>query len=97
MAYIISSGESSNGIILENNTMTVLDGGTVTDTTVNSKGFLRISSGGVVVSPVIRDGGSLVVLSGGTALEVKKDDGAKTEISDGAVVTAAASPRSSRP
>ena len=83
--------------LAEGDTLDVFSGGTAVNVTVSRGGELRISSGGVAVSPVIRDGGSLVVLSGGTALEVKKEDGAKIEISDGAIVTAAASSRSSRP
>ena len=36
MSHIISSGEILSGIILENDSMTVLSGGTANDTTVNS-------------------------------------------------------------
>ena len=35
MAHIISNGESSNGIILENDTLTISKGGQATMTTVN--------------------------------------------------------------
>ena len=38
MSYIIGSGESSEGIILENDFMTVADGGTATETTVENGG-----------------------------------------------------------
>ena len=50
MAYIISSGMSSRGIILQNNSMTVLSGGTVNSITVNSGGSLIVSSGGTAVN-----------------------------------------------
>ena len=46
MAYTISSGESSDGIILENDSMTVLDGSIATTTTVNSGGNLQVSNNG---------------------------------------------------
>jgi len=44
VAYTISSGETSDGIILTNNSMSVLNGGTATNTTVNSFGYLTVSS-----------------------------------------------------
>ncbi len=46
MPYIISSGEIESGIILENDSMTVLDSGIATTTTVNSGGSMFISGGG---------------------------------------------------
>ena len=42
MAYIISSGESSNGIILENDSLTISNGGQATETTVNENGGVRV-------------------------------------------------------
>ena len=50
MYYEVSSGVTESGIILENNTMTVLDGGVATDTTVNGGGYLNVSSGGTANS-----------------------------------------------
>lgn len=67
MDYNVSSGESSNGIILENNSMTVFDGGTANNTTINSGGCLDISRGGVAKSTTVNSGGCLYVRSGGTA------------------------------
>jgi len=42
MAYIISSGESSDGIILENDFLTVCKGGIATRTSVNENGMVHI-------------------------------------------------------
>ena len=68
MSYTVSSGEVSTGIILENGSMTVLDGGTADSTTVNSGGYLYVSSGGTVNSTTVMDyWGHLHVSSGGTA------------------------------
>ena len=66
--YIVSSGEISSGIILNNaETMTVLDGGTATITTVNSEGIMHVSSGGFADSTTVNSRGSMYVSSGGTA------------------------------
>ena len=67
MDYEVSSGVTESGIILENNTMTVLDGGVATDTTVNSGGGVNISSGGTANSTIVNSFGYLHVSSGGTA------------------------------
>ena len=79
----------------EGDTLTVFSGGKAVGLIVSNGGELIVSSGGTAESPIICDGGLLVVHSGGTALDVRKEEGAKTEINNGAVVTAAASPRSS--
>ena len=50
MEYIISSSESSEGTILENDTMTVLDGGVANSTTVYEGDALQVSSGGTAVT-----------------------------------------------
>ena len=44
MAYNVSSGQVSSGIILNDDTMYVSSGGTVNNTTVNYYGGLYISS-----------------------------------------------------
>ena len=67
MAYTISSGITSDGITLTNDSMTVLDGGTATCTTVNTSGYLYVSSGGKVSNTII-DWGSIHISSGGAAL-----------------------------
>ena len=64
--YIISSGETSSGIILNSyDSMTVLDCGTVTDTTVNSGGSMFVSTGGTADTTTVNDDGWLEVFSGG--------------------------------
>jgi autotransporter passenger strand-loop-strand repeat protein len=68
--YIISSGESSNGIILTNEFMTILDDGSANNTTVNTDGRLSVSSGGTANSTTVNAGGFLYVSSGGTATNV---------------------------
>ena len=50
MEYIISSSESSEGTILENDTMAVLDGGVANSTTVYEGDALQVSSGGTAVT-----------------------------------------------
>ena len=61
MSYIISSGDLESGIILENDTMTVLDGGIANSTTVNSRGELNVSSGGTADSTTVNDWGSMFI------------------------------------
>ena len=61
--YIVSSGEVSSGIILENNSMTVLDGGIANSTTVNNFGKLYVSSGGTATD-VMENGGYVDIQTG---------------------------------
>ena len=58
MTYLISSDESSDGIILENDSMTVLSCGIASDTTVNSGGKLNVSSGGAALN-IVENGGAV--------------------------------------
>ena len=67
MAYIISSGESSDGILLTNDSMTVLDGGVANNTEANDYSFLYISSGGTANNTEANDYSYLYFFSGGTA------------------------------
>ena len=67
MAYNITNGESRNGIILKNDSMVVLDGGIANSTTVNSFGYVHISSGGTANSASINELGFVYVSSGGIA------------------------------
>ena len=60
MAYIISSGKTSTGIILEDDSMNVLNGGTANSTTVNEWGRMYVSSGGTANSTTVNSGGELV-------------------------------------
>ena len=63
MSYIISSGESSNGIVLSFDIMTVLDGGTVDDITVNPYGSMWVS-GGATATGIVENGGYVDVANG---------------------------------
>ena len=65
--YIVSSGKVSGEVLNNAETMTVLDGGTATITTVNSSGYLRVSSGGTADSTTIAKKGSMFIFSGGVA------------------------------
>ena len=89
MAHIISDGETSDGINIENgDIMTVLDGGIATTTTVNSWSSMFVSSGGTANSTTINAGGGLYVSSGGTATDIiwTPCEG-HVSVDDGAVVT----------
>jgi autotransporter passenger strand-loop-strand repeat protein len=61
--YIVPNGEVSSGIILENDTMTVLDGGIALSTTIKS-GDMFVSSGGAVNSTTLSKG-RMLISSGG--------------------------------
>lgn len=67
MAYMISSGETSSGIVLNSNeSMAVLDGGIALTTTVNQYGSMTVFSGGTAFDTTV-DRGQFTVSSGGTA------------------------------
>ena len=67
--YIVSSGEVSSGIILENDFMTVFDGGVVDSTTVDAGCALSIESSGIANSTTVNSGGYFWVYSGGAVGE----------------------------
>lgn len=83
MPYIISSGESSEGIVLENDTMTVLDSGVAMTTTVNSEGRLYVSSGGTANSTTVNKMGEMYVSSSGLADETTLNNGGRIYVSGG--------------
>ena len=64
---IISSGISSDGIILENESMIVLNGGFATNTSVIMSRYLIVSSGGTANNTTIYKEADMTVSSGGTA------------------------------
>ena len=87
MAYIISSGVTSDGITLDNaDTLTVLDGGRVNNTTVNSGCSLFISSGGTANISFINEA-QLHVSGGGlasqTMLNGTEESGTVMQVEDG--------------
>jgi len=69
MDCIISNGETSSGIILNNNTMTVLDCGTAVSTTVDFGGSMCVFSGGKANNTTVNSMGSMTVFHGGTATD----------------------------
>ena len=72
---IVSSGITSYGIILENNSMTVLNGGVANNTTVNGSGRLNLSSGGTASAVTLNSNGRLNISRGGTAEAVIENGG----------------------
>jgi len=84
MAYIVSSGDLESGIILENDTMTVLDGGIATETTVNYQGWLYVSNGGTANSTTV-NGGSMSV--NGTANSTTVNSRGEMYVSSGGIAT----------
>ena len=67
MPYIISSGSSVSGIILENDTMTILDGGIATTTTVKDGGL--IVDGGKMTGEMAFADGADVFADNGAILD----------------------------
>ena len=67
MAYYVSSGQASNGIVLTVDYMYVSSGGTANSTTVNSRGSMSVSSGGTVNNTTVNRYGSIYVSCGGMA------------------------------
>lgn len=61
MSYEVASGQTSNGISLENDFMYVFDGGTAKTTTVNTAGSMYIEGGGTANSTVVNESGSMSV------------------------------------
>ena len=89
MAIIeVSSGQTSTGIILNNNNaMIVTNGGTANSTTINSGGNLSISSGGKANSTTVNSSGILFVHSGGTANIIAVQPGGRMTIYSGGTAT----------
>ena len=83
--YYVSKGETSTGIILNEDYMTVLDGGVAIETTANEYGVLYVWSGGTANSTTVNAGGEFHISSGGTANKVKIDSGDLTVYRGGAV------------
>ena len=88
MEYIVSSGDICSGIILENDSMTALDGGIAIGTTVNSRGILNVSSGGTADSTTVNYAGSMYVRPGGTAESAAVTGGGYFRVSSGGTATA---------
>ncbi len=89
MAYIITSGITSDSLsITGSETLTVSDGGRANNTTVKSGGSLLVSSGGIVNVTFIEEA-TLKVHNGGMASQTKLDGTAERsammQIEDGGV------------
>ena len=83
MPYIISSGVTSDGFILESDTLELLDGGVMNQATVYNLGYLNVSSGGMVNSATVNQDGWITVFNGGMADYVTVNDGGHLYISKG--------------
>ena len=81
--YVVSAGQTSTGIVLNNgDTETVLSGGTATGTVVNNGGVVTVS-GGTISGTTVNSGGTVTVLSGGTAVATTANGGDVTTSSGG--------------
>ena len=70
-----------------NNSMFVYNGGTANSTTVNSSGWLNISSGGVANSTTVNTSGRMWVSSGGVANSTTVNTSGRMYISSGGVAS----------
>ena len=86
MDYIVSGGEISSGIILNNNTMTVLDSGTAVSTTVDFGGSMCVFSGGKANNTAVNSMGSMTVFHGGTAADTTVFSSGRLFVSSGGMV-----------
>ncbi len=85
--YVVSSGQTSNGITLNNgDTETVLSGGTANNTVINSGG-VQLVSGGTANKTQIHSGGTETVVAGGTVNSAAVTTGGVEVISSGGTVT----------
>ncbi len=73
MSYIVSSGQVSNGIVLDDDDMTVLGGGTAVETTVNDGGNLYVSGGTATETTVNHGGAALPQRQAGLPGNVQKN------------------------
>ena len=86
MATIISSGESSNGIIVENDSLTISFGGRATETVVNDQGGVRVY--GSASTTTINEGGSVFVYKDGKASNTTVNAGGRMYVNSGGVASA---------
>ena len=70
MSYIITSGKTSEGIVCENDSLTVLEGGVANNTTVNEGGRMIVDGSGVATGVTVSAGGIMTVSNGGTATDI---------------------------
>ena len=65
--YVISDGDISNNLKLENDSMFILKGGSADKTNVCDQSILNVSNGGLTGSTTVSSGGTRNILKGGSA------------------------------
>ena len=85
--YDVTSGVTSTGKTLNNDSMYVSSGGTAIDTKVNSGGYLWVSSGGVASTTTVNSGGFMDVFFGGMANSTTVSSGGSMVVSGGGRLT----------
>ena len=85
--YIVSSGITSDGIVLLNDFMTVDNGGKANNTTVDFSGYMYVALGGVANDTIITYLGYVYVLSGGNVNNVNVSNGGYLSIDSGGTAT----------
>ncbi|MBR7139232.1 MAG: AIDA repeat-containing protein, partial [Lentisphaeria bacterium] len=83
----ISSGGEANNVRVEKYAWISLASGKVNNVTINSGGFMEISSGGMATSTTVNYGGSMYVFSGGTATSTTVDSLGYLDVSSGGTAT----------
>ena len=87
MDYIVESGNLWNNTIIDNyDTVSILNGGTANNTTVDD-GRLNVCSGGTANSIIVNYGGNMFVSSGGTANDTTVNDHGTLIVSQGGTAT----------
>jgi autotransporter passenger strand-loop-strand repeat protein len=81
-SFLIRNG-AATGFVLETGVLTVFNGGTAVETTLNSAGFITLYSGGQASNATVNANGELKVLSGGTAAGATVNNGGKLTVSSG--------------
>ena len=81
--YVVPSGVTSDGLIVSAGSVTVLDGGLATNTTLNNRGKIIVSSGGEGDDTTVNAGGAASALFGGTMSSVIVSSGATLDIASG--------------
>ena len=84
---IVSSGQTSTGLTLTDNTMYVNAGGTATGTTVNSVGRLYVSSGGSATNTTVNSKGGMYVYDSGTANNIMVNSSGCFSVASGGTAT----------
>ncbi|MBR4718483.1 MAG: AIDA repeat-containing protein [Lentisphaeria bacterium] len=81
--YHVSDGQTSTGLVLNNDSMYVSLGGTAVETTVNTGGSMYVYEGGVADNTV--NNGGRMYLKGGTANYTTLNDDGRLNVSAGGV------------